>query len=117
MNALRLAFLNSWRGLRYGARTERAVRQELVLLLLGVPLAMIIGSGLWVRVALVGSLLLMLSAELLNTAIEKLCDHLHPARHPAVGTVKDMASAGAFLAQALAALVWLAALIERLGWG
>lgn len=117
MNALRLAFLNSWRGLRHGVRTERAVRQELVLLLLGVPLAMIIGSSLWVRVALVGSLLLMLSAEFLNTAIEKLCDHLHPGRHPAVGTVKDMASAGAFLAQALAALVWLAALIERLGWG
>jgi diacylglycerol kinase (ATP) len=115
MNALRLAFLNSWRGLRHGARTERAVRQELALLLLGVPLAMIFGSTLWVRVALVGSLLLMLSAEFLNTAIEKLCDHLHPDRHPAVGTVKDLASAGAFLAQAVAALVWLAALIERLG--
>lgn len=35
-------------------------------------------------------------------------------RHPAIGTVKDLASAGAFLAQMVAALVWIAALIERL---
>ena len=114
MGALVLAFLNSWRGLRHGARTERAVRQELALLALGVPVALVLGSGLWVKVALVASLLLMLAAEFLNTALEKLCDHLHPDRHPAIGTVKDLASAGAFLAQAIAALVWIAALIERL---
>lgn len=115
MTALLHAFLNSWRGLRHGARTERAVRLELVLLAVGVPLALVVGSTIWVRVALMGSLLLMLAVEFLNTAIEKLCDHLHPARHPAIGTVKDMASAGAFLAQAVTALVWIAALMER--WG
>lgn len=114
MGALVLAFLNSWRGLRHGARTERAVRQELALLALGVPVALVLGASLWVKVALVASLLLMLAAEFLNTALEKLCDHLHPDRHPAIGTVKDLASAGAFLAQAIAALVWIAALIERL---
>lgn len=114
MGALVLALLNSWRGLRHGARTERAVRQELALLALGVPVALVVGSGLWVKVALVASLLLMLAAEFLNTAMEKLCDHLHPGRHPAIGTVKDLASAGAFLAQMVAALVWIAALIERM---
>lgn len=113
MRALLVAFLNSWRGLVHGARTERAVRLELALLLLGLPLAFLVGAGLWVRVALVASLLLMLAAEFLNTAIEKLCDHLHPDRHPRIGIVKDLASAGAFLAQAVAALVWLAALFER----
>ena len=114
MNALYLAFLNSWRGLRHGARTERAVRQELVLLAFGIPLALLLGASLWVRVALMASLLLMLAAEYLNTAIEKLCDHLHPGRDPKIGTVKDLASAGAFLAQAGALLVWAAALMERL---
>ncbi|KQP30278.1 diacylglycerol kinase [Methylobacterium sp. Leaf469] len=113
MRALLVAFLNSWRGLAHGARTERAVRLELALLLLGLPLAFLVGAGLWVRVALVASLLLMLAAEFLNTAIEKLCDHLHPGHHPKIGIVKDLASAGAFLAQAVAALVWLAALFER----
>ncbi|MBE7248218.1 MAG: diacylglycerol kinase, partial [Actinomycetospora chiangmaiensis] len=73
MNALLLAFLNSWRGLLHGARTERAVRQELVLLALGVPVALLLGTTLWVRVALLVSLMLMLAAEFLNTAVEKLC--------------------------------------------
>ena len=114
MGAIVIAFLNSWRGLRHGARTERAVRQELALLALGVPVALMLGASLWVKVALIASLLLMLAAEFLNTALEKLCDHLHPGRHPAIGTAKDLASAGAFLAQMIAALVWIAALIERL---
>ncbi|MCJ2008717.1 diacylglycerol kinase [Methylobacterium sp. E-041] len=114
MHALWLAFLNSWRGLVHGARTERAVRLELVLLVVGVPAALVLGASLWVRVALMATLLLMLAAEFLNTAIEKLCDHLHPGRHPRIGTVKDLASAGTFSAQAIAALVWVAALIDRL---
>ena len=113
MHALWLAFLNSWRGLVHGARTERAVRLELALLVVGVPAALVLGASLWVRVALMATLLLMLAAEFLNTAIEKLCDHLHPGRHPRIGTVKDLASAGTFSAQALAALIWIAALVDR----
>lgn len=115
MNALWCAFLNSWRGLKHGARTERAVQQELALLALGVPLAFVLGTGLWVRAALVASLLLMLAAEFLNTATEKLCDHLNPDHHPKIGTVKDLASAGTFMAQATALMVWIAALIDRFG--
>lgn len=115
MNALVLAFLNSWRGLRHGARTERAVRQELVLLALGIPVALFLGATLWVRVSLMVSLLLMLAAEFLNTAVEKLCDHVHPGHHPMIGTVKDLASAGTFMAQMAALLVWVAALVDRLG--
>ncbi|GEP11962.1 diacylglycerol kinase [Methylobacterium gnaphalii] len=114
MRALYLAFLNSWRGLVYGARTERAIRLELVLLAFGLPVALLLGTGLWIRVALLASLLLMLCAEFLNTAIEKLCDHLHPDRHTRIGVVKDLASAGAFAAQGIAALVWIAAVIDRL---
>ncbi len=112
MTALWLAFLNSWRGIVHGTRTERAIRLELVLFALGVPVALILGGSLWVRVALLASLLLMLGAEFLNTAIEKLCDHLHPGRHARIGVVKDLASAGAFLTQAIAALVWGAAVID-----
>ncbi|MCJ2132040.1 diacylglycerol kinase [Methylobacterium sp. E-045] len=113
MRALYLAFLNSWRGLVFGARTERALRLELVLLVFGVPAALVMGTTLWIRVALLASLLLMLAAEFLNTAIEKLCDHLHPAHHARIGIVKDLASAGAFMAQALAALVWAASVLDR----
>lgn len=114
MTALYVAFLNSWRGLVHGARTERAIRLELVLFALGLPTAFLLGTTLWVRVALVASLLLTLCAEFLNTAIEKLCDHLHPGHHARIGIVKDLASAGAFMAQGLTALVWIAALVDRL---
>ena len=114
MRALWLAFLNSWRGLVHGARTERAVRLELALLAIGLPAALLLGTTLWIRVALIATLLLMLAAEFLNTAIEKLCDHLHPAHHPKIGIVKDLASAGTFSAQAIAALIWIAAIFDRL---
>lgn len=114
MRALWLAFLNSWRGLVHGARTERAVRLELALLVVGLPAALLLGTTLWIRVVLIATLLLMLAAEFLNTAIEKLCDHLHPAHHPKIGIVKDLASAGTFSAQAIAVLIWIAAMLDRL---
>ena len=47
----------------------------------------------------------VLSAETFNTAIEKLCDHLHPAQHPNIGKVKDMAAAGVLVVAIVAALV------------
>ena len=63
--------------------------------------------------ALVGSLLFVLSIEFLNTAIERLCDHLHPEKHEAIRITKDLASAGVFFSIALCALVWLGALWAR----
>ncbi len=113
MRTIYVAFLNSWRGLRFGLRTERAVRQEAVLLSLGLPIALMLGTSLWVRVALTAGLLLVLATEYLNTSIERLCDHLHPDRHAAIGTVKDLGSAGVFLAQLIVALVWVGAVIDR----
>jgi len=113
--ALAAAFRNSWAGLSHALRTERAVRQEAAALLAALPLALIVGVGLWQRVALVGVVLLVLAVELLNTAIEKLADHVTSELHPQIGIVKDLASAGVLCALALAGLVWLAALAERFG--
>ena len=53
--------------------------------------------------------------ELLNTAIEKLSDHVTPDHHVAIGRIKDMASAAVGLSLLLAGLVWLVALAERVG--
>jgi diacylglycerol kinase (ATP) len=96
-------------------RTERAVRQEAVALAVALPLSLIVGDGLWQRVALVGVVLLVLAVELLNTAIEKLADHVTSELHPQIAIVKDLGSAAVFCALALAGLVWLAALAERFG--
>lgn len=46
----------------------------------------------------------VLTAELLNTAIEKLLNFIHPQHHPEVGTIKDI-SAGAVLLAATCSVV------------
>ena len=107
------ALRNTIAGFREGLSTEAAIKQEAVLLIIALPVAYFIATNVWVWVALVGSLILLLGVELLNTAIERLCDHVHPERHEAIKVTKDLASAGVFCAIALAALIWIAALITR----
>jgi diacylglycerol kinase (ATP) len=109
------AALNSWNGLRATARSEEAFRQELVVLILAVPAAFLIATETWHRVALVGVVVLLMVVELLNTALEKLSDHVTPHNHPAIGLIKDTASAAVGLSLLLAGLMWVVALAERLG--
>ena len=106
---------NTLRGLRVGVRTEAAIQQEVAVLAIAVPVSLFIADGLWTWVALIASLLAVLAAEFLNSAIERLCDHLHPGRHEAIGVTKDFASAGVFFTLALAGLVWGAATMRALG--
>ena len=110
-----LAARNSWNGLVAIAKSERAFQQELVALILGIPLAFIVAAETWRRVTLIGVLVLLLIVELLNTAIEKLADIVTRDHHPGIGQVKDMGSAAVGLSLLLAALVWLVALAERVG--
>jgi diacylglycerol kinase (ATP) len=104
------AYRNSQRALVRAWRTEHAVREELVLLALALPLAFLITSSAWLRIALVGTVLLVLMVELLNTAVEKVCDRLHPAQDDLIGYVKDLGSAAVLMSLLLAASVWLTAL-------
>jgi len=108
------ATVNSWNGLIAATRSERAFRQELVALLFAVPLAFVITPDIWKRVALIAAVLLLVVVELLNTAIEKLADHVTPALHPGIGRIKDMGSAAVGVALILAAAIWLVAICERL---
>ena len=105
---------NSWRGLVAIAKSEKAFQQELVALLLGIPLAFIVATDTWRRVTLIAVLVLLLIVELLNTGLEKLADVITRDHHPGIGWVKDMGSAAVSLSLLLAGLVWLVALAERL---
>lgn len=100
-------------GLAHGLRTERAIRQEAMLLLAGGPLAFVVGQSAGERLALVLVLVAVLCVEFLNTAIEKLCDHVTPERHETIRIIKDLGSTACFLVQAAAGLVWLALLAGR----
>ena len=115
MERLLRATINTWHGLLAAARSEEAFRQELVALVLAVPLAFLLAEETWKRLALVGVVVFVLVVELLNTAIEKLADRVNLAIDPQIGRVKDMGSAAVGIALLMAAAVWLLALAERIG--
>jgi diacylglycerol kinase (ATP) len=101
------ATINSWNGLVAATQTEQAFREELVVLALGVPLAFFLTADAGWRFALIGSLVFLLIVELLNTAIEKLCDRVSLEHDPAIKRVKDMGSAAILLALLIAGALWL----------
>jgi diacylglycerol kinase (ATP) len=109
------ATANSWRGILAAARSEAAIREELVALALGIPLAFLVTPLAWKRLALIVVLLLLLSVELLNTAIEKLSDHVTATHHPDIGRIKDIGSAAVGVALLIASFTWLLAIAEWLG--
>jgi diacylglycerol kinase (ATP) len=109
------ACINSWNGLRAVARSEEAFQQELAVFLLSLPLAYLVGTDTWTRVALVLVIVLVMIVELINTAIEKLSDHVSPAIDPRIGYIKDLGSAAVGVSLLLAGFVWLIALAQRLG--
>src|SRR5262245_51128752 len=115
MERLLRATVNTWHGLIAATRSEEAFRQELVALVLAVPLAFLLAGEAWKRLALIGVVVFVLVVELLNTAIEKLADRVNLAVDPQIGRVKDMGSAAVGLALLIAAVTWLLALAERLG--
>ena len=107
------AAINSWNGLVAATRSEVALRQELVALALAVPLAFVVATDSWKRLALIAVVLLLIVVELLNTAIEKLADHVTPKVHPGIGRIKDIGSAAVGIALLVAGAIWLVAIGER----
>jgi diacylglycerol kinase (ATP) len=108
------ATINSWNGLVAVTRSEAAFRQELALLVVGVPLAFFLTANVGERVALVGVIVFTLIVELLNTAIEKLSDRVTRDHDPAIKRIKDMGSAAVGLSLLATGAVWIWIAVERL---
>jgi diacylglycerol kinase (ATP) len=109
------ATINTRNGLAFAIRSEQAVREELVALLLALPAAWLVGISGIRRFELIAVVVLVLVVELLNTAIEKLADRLTTELDPQIGRVKDMGSAAVGVALVMAFLFWLFAIAERIG--
>ncbi len=107
----RLGF--AWAGLRAAWRSEKSLRTHAVATAcVTAALCITRAPALWWAVMAV-TIALVVCAELLNTAIEALADHLHPQRHDAIKRTKDVA-AGAVLISSLGALaVGLAFTIDQ----
>lgn len=104
LNALRY----SMKGLGSAFRNEAAFRQEVMLSLILLPLALWISQSLVEAAILIGSLLFVLLVELVNSAIEAVADAVTLDEHPVIARAKDLGSAAVLLAIALAVLAWSA---------
>ncbi|MGV6857438.1 MAG: diacylglycerol kinase [bacterium] len=100
------AFGYSIRGLRATYEQEAAFRQEVWLFVAGAPIGLWLGDGGIERALLVGSLLLVMIVEILNTAVESVVDRIGLEKNVLSGQAKDQGSAAVFLALALAMLTW-----------
>ena len=102
VNALRW----SMKGLHSAYQKEEAFRQEVFLVLVLAPLGLWLGETGVERALLVGSLLVVLIVELLNSAIENVVDRIGDEHHRLSGNAKDQGSAAVFVSLVLVAFVW-----------
>ena len=104
----------SWAGLKAAYTGESAFRQETWLCIVAAPLAFWLAKT-WEQAALLlGSLLVVLIVELLNSAIEAVVDRVSFERHELSKRAKDIASAAVLMALVLAAGIWGAAIWQHL---
>ena len=105
----------SFAGLRAAIRNEAAFRQELALFVVLAPVGAWLGHDSIERVLLIGSLLLVLIVELLNSAVEATVDRIGKDQHRLSGRAKDMGSAAVLLSLMLAMLTWALILTDTRG--
>ena len=113
------ALVYSRRGIAAAFRHEAAFRQELVATAILVPLALWLPFSAVERVLLLGSVMLVLIVELLNSAVEAVVDRISTELHPLAGRAKDLGSAAVLLTLVLMIVTWLVVggpvLLERIG--
>ena len=93
-------------GLKATFKHEAAFRQELALCLVLLPLALWLGQTGIEKAVLIGSLILVLIVELLNTAIEAVVDRFGGEQHTLSGRAKDIGSAAVFMSLLNVLVIW-----------
>lgn len=104
----------SLQGLRAAWLHESSFRLEVCLFVVLAPLGWWLGQTPVERVLLIGSMLLVLSIELLNSAVEAVIERYGPEFHELAGRAKDMGSAAVFVLMVNVLLIWGAIVVPRL---
>ncbi|KRD30162.1 diacylglycerol kinase [Lysobacter sp. Root916] len=104
----------SMQGLRAAWLHESSFRLEVYLFVVLTPLGWWLGQTPVERVLLIGSMLLVLSIELLNSAVEAVIERYGPEFHELAGRAKDMGSAAVFVLMMNVLLTWGAIVVPRL---
>ena len=101
------AFIYSCHGLISAVKNERAIRQELFFGIFFVPAAFYFGHNRIEQIILLSAYCWVLIVELINSAIESLCDQVSTQYQTLIGRAKDIASAAVFLTILLGLLIWV----------
>jgi diacylglycerol kinase (ATP) len=111
----RILLATKWslQGLRAAWLHESSFRLEVYLLAVPGPLALWLGADGIERALLLGSCLLVLAVELLNSAIEAVIERYGSEHHELAGRAKDMGSAAVFVAMMNVLLIWALVLWPR----
>ncbi|MFC6276676.1 diacylglycerol kinase [Psittacicella hinzii] len=104
----------SWKGLKAAFKNEAAFRQEVVLLIITTPLAIILGDSFLEVALLIAAVLLIIMVELINSAIEAVVDRFGGEIHELSGRAKDLGSAAVLIAAIIAGLIWASILLPKL---
>ncbi len=97
----------SWQGFKAAYKHEEAFRQEFWLAIVLIPVAFFIGQNGIEMALLIGSVLLLMLVEILNSAIEAVVDRFGGEQHELSGRAKDMGSSAVFLAVVILILTWV----------
>lgn len=103
------SFMYAFEGVKTCFLTQRNFRIHIFAVIAVVAAAAFLGVSRWEWATLVICMALVISLEMINTAVELLCDRLHPEIHPLIKKMKDI-SAGAVMIVAGASVI-IAALI------
>ena len=107
------ATLWSLQGLRAAWLNESSFRLEVYLFIILGPAGWLLGENGVERALLIGSCLLVMAMELMNSSMEAVIERYGAEHHELAGRAKDMGSAAVFVLMMNVLLVWLLILLPR----
>lgn len=103
----------SMQGFRAAWQTEEAFRQEVILAVILVPVAVLLPVEMIEKLLMIAAVVNVVVVEVINSAIEAVVDRFGGEIHPLSGKAKDLGSAAVLLALILCAAVWVTILCGR----
>ncbi len=103
----------SLKGLCFAWKNEAAFRQECLLALVLIPAAFWVGGDAAQKALLIGSCLIVLIVEIVNTAVEAVVDRIGDEYHILAGSAKDLGSAAVLISLLQVLVVWVLVIVER----
>jgi undecaprenol kinase len=114
LKRLRNSFRHAGRGIRQAYQRENTLRVHFLAILLLVLASFATQLNRFEVIAVTLATGLVIVLELVNTAIEKLADHLHPSEHKEIGFVKDVLAGSVLIASITALIVCIAVFYPHL---